>query len=213
MKLKELEMFLGDIDGFECPKIKLEQYETGHHIGARMLFTMNSFDDIVNKSVVDLGVGCGRLGLGCAYLGSSFVLGIDIDVDALEQCSVNYSNLNEADELCNFDLLCADINDDLFWRRFEKSFDVAVLNPPFGTKNNKGIDMIFLKRAIDLTKDAVYSLHKSSTRDYILKKAHNWGVECEVLAQLRYDLPKTYKFHTKESKDIQVDFYRFKHIH
>lgn len=210
MKLKELEMMLQSIDGFESPKITLEQYETGHHIGARMLFTMNSFEDILGKSIVDLGTGCGRLGLGCAYLGASYVLGIDVDTIALEQCSANYDCLNEDQDLCNLDLLCANLALDGLWSRFEKSFDVAVMNPPFGTKHNKGIDMVFLKRAIDMSTDAVYSLHKSSTREFILRKAQSWGVKkAEVLAELRYDLPRTYKFHSKDSKDIKVDFYRF----
>lgn len=35
------------------------------------------------------------------------------------------------------------------------------------------------------------------------------GVNGEVLAELRYDLPSTYKFHKKHSVDIQVDFLRF----
>ena len=31
----------------------------------------------------------------------------------------------------------------------------------------------------------------------------------EVMAQLRFDLPKTYKFHKKQSVDIEVDLIRF----
>ena len=31
----------------------------------------------------------------------------------------------------------------------------------------------------------------------------------QVLAELRYDLPSTYKFHKKASVDIEVDFIRF----
>ena len=29
------------------------------------------------------------------------------------------------------------------------------------------------------------------------------------VAELRYDLPKTYKFHKKKNADIAVDFWRF----
>lgn len=218
MKLKELEMLLQQVKGFERPKIQLEQYETGEHIGARMLFTMNSFDDIQDKSILDLGTGCGRLAIGCAQLEAAFVLGIDIDADALQQNLANIATIKEDydddDDTClaNIDLLCADIVDDGPWQRFEGMFDVVVMNPPFGTKNNKGIDMTFLRRALDCTSHAVYSLHKSSTRDHILKKAKDWNVKGEVLAQLRYNLPRTYKFHTKQSQDIQVDFFRFEKL-
>lgn len=213
MKLKDIEMLLQSVEGFQSPKIKHEQYETGHHIGARMLFSMNSYDDIKDKTILDLGIGCGRLGIGCAFLEASFVLGVDIDPDALSQCAANCDKLREEVEeeacLTNIDLICADVCDDSFWCKFDKSFQVVVMNPPFGTKNNKGIDMLFLKRAINCATDTVYSLHKSSTREYILKKVKDWGVKAEVLAQLRYDLPKTYKFHKKQSKDVEVDFYRF----
>jgi predicted RNA methylase len=34
--------------------------------------------------------------------------------------------------------------------RLNKAFDTVVLNPPFGTKQNKGIDMIFLQQAINV---------------------------------------------------------------
>lgn len=43
-------------------------------------------------------------------------------------------------------------------------FDTVILNPPFGTKI-KGADMQFLKIATELTSNAVYSLHKTSTRE------------------------------------------------
>ena len=57
---------------------------------------------------------------------------------------------------------------------------------------------------------AVYSLHKTATREHILKKAENeWNVKVEVLAQLKYDLPASYKHHKKSNVDIDVDFMRF----
>lgn len=93
--------------------------------------------------------------------------------------------------------------------RFEKYFDTVIMNPPFGTKNNAGVDMKFLEAAIQLSTNTVYSLHKSSTRDYVLSKAAQLGAKGTVVAELRYDLPKAYKFHKKASVDIQVDFIRF----
>ncbi len=70
--------------------------------------------------------------------------------------------------------------------------------------------MLFLKSGLALAKTAVYSLHKTSTRDHILKKAADWGVKATVFAQLRYDLKGgKYKHHKKQVVDIEVDFYRF----
>uniref|UniRef100_A0A670HVC5 Methyltransferase 5, N6-adenosine n=1 Tax=Podarcis muralis TaxID=64176 RepID=A0A670HVC5_PODMU len=72
-----------------------------------------------------------------------------------------------------------------------------------------GMDMAFLKTALQLARTAVYSLHKTSTRQHIQKKADEWNVKMEVLAELRYDLPASFKFHKKKSVDIEVDFIRF----
>jgi predicted RNA methylase len=32
------------------------------------------------------------------------------------------------------------------------------------------------------------------------------------VAELRYELPKVFKFHREKSKDIAVDLYRFSHL-
>ena len=72
-----------------------------------------------------------------------------------------------------------------------------------------GIDIKFLQNALAITSNVVYSLHKTSTRAYILKKAKEWNSKAEVLAELHFDLPKTYKFHRKQSVDVDVDFIRF----
>lgn len=45
----------------------------------------------------------------------------------------------------------------------------------------------------------------------MLKTAKSFNVDGEVLAELKYDLPKTYKFHKKNSVDIFVDLFRFEH--
>lgn len=46
-------------------------------------------------------------------------------------------------------------------------------------------------------------------RDYIKKKCIEWGINAEVIAELRYNLDATYKFHKKSSVDIKVDCWRF----
>jgi rRNA N6-adenosine-methyltransferase METTL5 len=57
----------------------------------------------------------------------------------------------------------------------------------------------------------VYSLHKSSTRAYVgqLSRGELGATSAEVLVHLRYDLPASYSFHKKASKDIEVDLWRF----
>ncbi|XP_041117850.1 rRNA N6-adenosine-methyltransferase METTL5 [Polyodon spathula] len=205
MKLKELESCLQQVDVFEEPKLLLEQYPTRPHIAACMLYTIhNTFDDIENKLVADLGCGCGVLSVGAAMLDAGLCVGFDIDKDALEV----FRNNVEQFELPNIDMIQYDVCL-LQSDRFSKRFDTVIMNPPFGTKRNKGMDMQFLRTALDMATGAVYSLHKTSTREHIQKKAHDWKVKMEVIAELRYDLPASYKFHKKKSVDIEVDFIRF----
>lgn len=90
-----------------------------------------------------------------------------------------------------------------------KVFDTVIMNPPFGTKHNAGMDMKFLMTAFNLARDVVYSLHKSSTRDYIQRRAIEVEAKAEVFATLRYNLNSSYKFHKKTTVDIEVDCWRF----
>jgi len=82
------------------------------------------------------------------------------------------------------------------------------MNPPFGTRE-KGIDIIFLKKALKMANHAVYSLHKTSTRKYIISKARKMGIYCNVIAELKFNLPQSYKFHKQDSVDVEVDLIRF----
>ncbi|KAH0621470.1 hypothetical protein JD844_022822 [Phrynosoma platyrhinos] len=132
----------------------------------------------------------------------SLCIGFDIDPDALEVFSRNA----EESELTNIDIVQCNVC--TLPEKMPKTFDTVIMNPPFGTKHNKGMDMTFLKTALQMAR-TVYSLHKTSTRQHIQKKADEWKVKMDVLAELRYDLPASYKFHKKKSVDIEVDFIRF----
>ena len=106
MKLKQLEQNLQQVEGFEEPKILLgkskssycqsencyssEQYATRPHIAACMLHTISdTFGDLEDKLIADLGCGCGVLSIGSVMLGAGAVIGFDIDSDALDQFSQN----------------------------------------------------------------------------------------------------------------------------
>ena len=208
MKLRDLETNLQQVDPFERPKVLLEQYPTRPHIAACMLHTIHStFNDIKDKAVADLGCGCGMLSVGSVMLDAQYVLGIDIDPDAL---AIFQENVEGFEIESNVDMILADVTDENSLLQMHKKFDTVIMNPPFGTKHNKGIDMLFVKQGLKLAKTAVYSLHKTSTRQHVLKKAkEDWGVDAKVIAELRYDLPATYKHHKKASVDIEVDFIKF----
>jgi len=201
IKRKELESYLEDVDTFTNPKIQLEQYATSPHIAACMLYTaQTSYGDIENKVVVDFGCGCGILSIGAKLLGAELVIAVDVDAEALAIAKKNIDEL----ELTGIDLIQCDV--DTF--RFSRQVDTVMMNPPFGTKM-KGIDLVFVKRGLEVSAGSVYSLHKTATRGHIIKKVNDWGVKMQVLANLRYNLPQSYKFHKKSTVDIEVDYMRF----
>jgi len=146
----------------------------------------------------------GMLSAGAALLGSPAVIGVDIDADALDVAVKNVDQFEDLPvEFVRADVLsiaqpgATSASAGGGWRRLRA--DTVIMNPPFGTRR-KGADVDFLRAAARLVgRDggAVYSLHKSSTRAHLRKVAlQELGcAEAEVLAELRYDLPATYKFH------------------
>eukprot|EP00804_Cyclotella_cryptica_P016346 CCRYP_009910-RC/>CCRYP_009910-RC protein AED:0.08 eAED:0.08 QI:561/1/1/1/0.33/0/4/319/295 len=89
-----------------------------------------------------------------------------------------------------------------------KVVDTVITNPPFGTKNNEGIDVQFLRTAIRLARRAVYSFHKTSTRPYLIKLLGSWGLNVEVVAEMKFDIQNMYRFHKQKVKDVDVDLIR-----
>ncbi|KAI8815358.1 methyltransferase-like protein 5-like protein [Cladochytrium replicatum] len=219
MRLKDVESLLQQCGTFDKPKIQFEQYPTSPHIAARLLHTaQSSFEDIESCTVVDLGVGCGVLSVGAAALDAGHVIGIDIDEDALAKAQSNVDELEVGVDLLRMDVVSqlpelrlgdGVLEDEEARNQWRFTADTVIMNPPFGTKTVKGVDLMFLNRAFQIAETAVYSLHKSSTRNFIIKKAAEWGWKGEVVAELRYDIPNMYKFHKQKSVDIEVDFLRF----
>ncbi|KAK4364407.1 hypothetical protein RND71_015765 [Anisodus tanguticus] len=203
MKLKQLEGLLGSLEQFSTPKIELEQYPTGAHIASRMLYTAeNSFEDVNSKVVADFGCGCGTLGLAAGLLGAESVIGLDIDTESLEIASANMDELE-----LDMDFIQCDIRN---LKRRGQIVDTVVMNPPFGTRR-KGADMDFLSAAMKVASQAVYSLHKTTTREHVKRAAlRDYNARsAEVICELRYDVPQLYKFHKKKEVDIAVDLWRF----
>eukprot|EP00850_Spirogloea_muscicola_P022187 SM000281S10755 [mRNA] locus=s281:120860:127278:- [translate_table: standard] len=144
LKLKQLESQLQAVQPFRHPKVDLEQYPTSAHIAARMVHMMESlYNDVEGKVVVDLGCG--------------YVIGVDVDSDALLTCSENCTDLE-----VQMDLLQCPISS----IALQGPVDTVVMNPPFGTRR-KGADMEFLQSALKLRFDlaASFAFHKSRQVD------------------------------------------------
>ena len=114
------------------------------------------------------------------------------------------------------ELFIGDILDESFLKSTLASkgnISTVLMNPPFGTKNNAGIDVAFVKAGLSLARSnplrAIYSMHKSSTREHLKRKAEDWNVSFTVIAEMKFDLPAKYSFHKKDNVTIQVDLLRF----
>lgn len=131
-------------------------------------------------------------------------IGFDIDPSAIALSSKNAADRDISDR-CDF-ILCdvKNISESVCFNKF----DTVIMNPPFGTRD-KGADLMFIKTALNMASNAVYSLHKTSTRKYILRIAKKFGVYCKVIGEVRFNLEQSYKFHKQDSVDIQVDLVRF----
>jgi len=186
--LQDLSSALGQLDyEFDDPDIDLEQYHTPPDLAARFLWTAK--EDLVGRSVADLGCGCGILGIGATFLGAHKVMGFEIDESAAAKARKNASNGQMEVTVC-------DVKKGIDESHYLQ-YDTVITNPPFGTRQKKA-DLKFLSTALKLSKRAVYSLHKSSTQEYLLDRAKRWGLEGKILAEIKYPLPKTYAMHRQD---------------
>lgn len=204
MRLKDLEMALAEIDGFgDQAKIGLEQYSTPAHIASRMIHVARQNGDIEGKYVCDLGAGTGALSIGAILGGAVTVFSVEIDKEALETLAVNADNFEVQEQI---EPVVADIFQ-TEWLVSSTLIDTIIMNPPFGTRN-RGADIAFLETALTLA-NTVYSLHKTSTRKHVILAAEKLGAKAYPLATIKYPLPKSYSFHTRQNQDIAVDFFKF----
>ncbi|HUT16985.1 MAG TPA: METTL5 family protein, partial [Acidobacteriota bacterium] len=144
----DLERFLFQIEPHPSPQASLEQYTVSEAIAATVLYlAAYTNDDIIGKTVLDLGCGTGRLALAASYLGAQCVVGVDIDKIAINTAS---ENSEKAELKTNVQWVVGDIS------AITGSFDTVLQNPPFGVQR-RAADRKFLEKALGVG-NVVYSL-------------------------------------------------------
>ena len=205
ISLKHLEIFLSQIEGYSNPQIDLEQYITPPKIASDIIYYINSeFGDIKGKTILDLGCGTGMLTLAAKMMGCSFIIGIDVCPISLYIAKKNLKHFG----LTEIDFFCCDVNSvkDFF---IPKHFDVVIMNPPFGTKHNTGIDIKFLETSLFLSPTTIYSLHKRSTRSFLKKFGLKNNLKTDLISEINFNIDHTFYSHKRSFVDIEVDLLRF----
>jgi len=182
-----LGIVLSRLSGFTIIDHHREQYVTPSQIASDVLYLARS--DVVDKRVLDLGVGTGIFALGAALMGGQ-VTAVESDEAAVTVLKANQELLMEHHEFIPIDIIVGDVQDVTL-----PQVDVVIMNPPFGTKQ-KGIDTVFLHRAFECA-PVIWSMHKTSTMSHIKKVAHDAGYNVVYTKNINFALPKTHKLHTK----------------
>jgi len=187
---KDLEILLESVPTYSNPKAYLEQYVTPSPLAAEILWYAFLKGDIKGKIVVDLGSGTGRLAYGAALLGAKYVIGIDVDVEAiydLRRCKL-WDLTGSYIDVVNSDVSYLNISDHV------RDIITVVQNPPFGVYE-RGRDIAFLKTSLSIG-NTVYSIHKyvPESIKLISEIAEESGYHVEIPQILnfpiRWSLPK-----------------------
>jgi putative methylase len=196
----DLEKAISEIETHPTPKAYLEQYTIPSQVAAETLFIATYvYNDIIDKTVVDLGCGTGRLAIGAALLGARETFGVDVDKVAV---NVARKNAETIDMRKKTHWIVADID------FMQGTFDTVLQNPPFGVQRRRA-DRKFIKKSLELGR-RIYSLHKSGerNREFIKRFIEKHGGKVTGIFPMKMDVPRMFEFHTKKKHIVQVDLYR-----
>ena len=206
---KQIISIIQNTESFTTPKVELEQYCIDALSAVDIIYFAGfEFDDINNKFIVDLGSGTGRLSIASAYLNASMVLSVDIDLLALNILKENIFRLgleNVILPLCN-DVKYLEFSKETLFSNLKIT---TIMNPPFGVQKRTA-DRIFLEKAFSIS-DVVYSIHLAGEKvfNFISKFCEKFNWHIDNFFPYEMILERSFQFHTKKVKSIDVNVFRF----
>ncbi len=192
---RRLEAQLSRLKTIEKPSLELEQYPVSSAAASELLYMAGFEHSDLEGRVIDLGTGTGRLAIAAALMGAKTVVGVDVDEQALTLARENAGT--------------AGVQVDWVQSKIEKvngKFGTVIMNPPYGTRTAHA-DTRFLEKAFQLA-PVVYSIHKSSTRDFLIQLVTRLGWQVGQIRSMRMDIPHLFEFHEKKRATVEVDLYR-----
>jgi putative methylase len=214
----DLEKAILKIKPHPTPKAYLEQYTIPSETAAEILYiAAYTYNDIIDKTIADLGCGTGRLAIGSALTGARETFGVDIDRVAINAAHKNAEKMNVKEKT---HWVLADVD------TIQGSFDTVLQNPPFGVQR-RGADRRFLEKSLALG-HRIYSLHKSGkTNQDFIKKLRRRGTRfipvppspflkrfiekrggrIKAVYVMLMTVPHMFEFHWKRKHEFTVDLY------
>ena len=195
MRASELTRRLAELEPFAAPDPALEQVATPPEAAAELLRRALAHDDLVGRSVADLGCGTGALGIGAALLGAGPVFGVDLDAAAL---AVARRNAGRAG--VELELLEGPVD------RFDRPVDTVLMNPPFGAQRRHA-DRPFWATAVRLARRRTYAFALADSRTFIARWAVETAAPILETRPVRWALPATFRHHRKARVPLPVDLW------
>ena len=198
LRRRQLALLLSQLAPIPHPKLKWEGYTLDAESAASIAhIAAQVYDDLRGKKVIDLGCGSGILAIAASLLGAKWVVGVDIDGEAIRVAVGNANKLK-----VNVDFVTGDI------RCINGHFDTTLMNPPFGSWH-RGADIRFLKKALEIS-DVVYSLHKGSpsVREFLSRQIPRLNGVIDKIYEINLTIGRTYRFHRKRQYLVKADLYR-----
>jgi putative methylase len=200
VRKRDLERLLSEIEANPLPKAYLEQYTTPSKVAAETLYlAAYVYDDVIGKTVVELGCGTGRLAIGAALLSAKEVFGVDLDRAAVRVAQENAEIMGVKEKT---HWIIADID------AVRGAFDTVLQNPPFGVQRKRA-DRRFITKSLEISR-TIYSFHKGgeSNREFIKRFIEEHGGKVTNIFPVKMEIPRMFKFHTKKKRTIHVDLYK-----
>jgi predicted RNA methylase len=194
---RQLEIQLGKLKILEKPNLKLEQYPVSAETASELLYMAGFEHNDLDGRVIDIGTGTGRLAIGAALMGAKKVVGVDVDEHALTLAKENAESAAVQVGWVQSEI-----------ENVNGRFNTVIMNPPYGTRTTHA-DTRFLEKALQLA-PLVYSIHKSSTRDFLLQLVMKLGAQVDQARSMRMAIPHLFEFHEKKRAIVEIDLYRIR---